>query len=93
MKGLLKFITCGSVDDGKSTLIGHILYDAKLLYADQEKALEQTAEALSWQIHLVMKSTPETWQWELPLRTLRSFFWMRHRVCWCRQDVMQGSVR
>lgn len=40
MKGLLKFITCGSVDDGKSTLIGHILYDAKLLYADQERALE-----------------------------------------------------
>ena len=40
MKGLLKFITCGSVDDGKSTLIGHILYDSKLLYADQEKALE-----------------------------------------------------
>lgn len=39
MKKLLKFITCGSVDDGKSTLIGHILYDAKLLYADQEKAL------------------------------------------------------
>ena len=40
MKGLLKFITCGSVDDGKSTLIGHILYDTKLLYADQKKALE-----------------------------------------------------
>ena len=40
MKVLLKFITCGSVDDGKSTLIGHILYDSKLLYADQEKALE-----------------------------------------------------
>lgn len=40
MKGLLKFITCGSVDDGKSTLIGHILYDAKLIYADQERALE-----------------------------------------------------
>jgi len=37
--GLLKFITCGSVDDGKSTLIGHILYDSKLLYADQERAL------------------------------------------------------
>ncbi|MDR2044081.1 MAG: sulfate adenylyltransferase [Clostridium sp.] len=37
--GLLKFITCGSVDDGKSTLIGHILYDSKLLYADQEQAL------------------------------------------------------
>lgn len=40
MKGLLKFITCGSVDDGKSTLIGHILYDSKLLYVDQERALE-----------------------------------------------------
>jgi len=40
MRGLLKFITCGSVDDGKSTLIGHILYDAKLIYADQERALE-----------------------------------------------------
>lgn len=37
--GLLKFITCGSVDDGKSTLIGHILYDSKLLYADQKQAL------------------------------------------------------
>lgn len=39
MRGLLKFITCGSVDDGKSTLIGHILYDSKLLYTDQEQAL------------------------------------------------------
>lgn len=40
MNGLLKFITCGSVDDGKSTLIGHMLYDAKLLFTDQEHALE-----------------------------------------------------
>ncbi len=40
MNSLLKFITCGSVDDGKSTLIGHMLYDAKLLFADQERALE-----------------------------------------------------
>lgn len=39
MNDLLKFITCGSVDDGKSTLIGHLLYDAKLLYADQKEAL------------------------------------------------------
>lgn len=39
MNDLLKFITCGSVDDGKSTLIGHILYDTKLLFADQEEAL------------------------------------------------------
>ncbi|MCI8373937.1 MAG: adenylyl-sulfate kinase [Lachnospiraceae bacterium] len=40
MNGLLKFITCGSVDDGKSTLIGHMLYDAKLLFTDQARALE-----------------------------------------------------
>lgn len=36
----LRFITCGSVDDGKSTLIGRMLYEAKMIYADQEKALE-----------------------------------------------------
>lgn len=40
MGGLLRFITCGSVDDGKSTLIGHMLYDAKLIFTDQERALE-----------------------------------------------------
>lgn len=40
MSDLLKFITCGSVDDGKSTLIGHMLYDAKLIFTDQKKALE-----------------------------------------------------
>ena len=39
-KELLKFITCGSVDDGKSTLIGHMLYDAKLLFTDQEQSLK-----------------------------------------------------
>ena len=39
-KGLLRFITCGSVDDGKSTLIGRLLYDSKLLYDDQLAALE-----------------------------------------------------
>ena len=40
MNSMLKFITCGSVDDGKSTLIGHMLYDAKLIFADQKRALE-----------------------------------------------------
>ncbi|MEO5565335.1 MAG: sulfate adenylyltransferase subunit CysN [Luteimonas sp.] len=38
-KGLLRFITCGSVDDGKSTLIGRLLYDTKLLLDDQLSAL------------------------------------------------------
>ena len=39
-KGLLRFITCGSVDDGKSTLIGRLLHDTKLLLDDQVAALE-----------------------------------------------------
>jgi len=40
-KGLLRFITCGSVDDGKSTLIGRLLYDTKLIFDDQLSALEK----------------------------------------------------
>jgi sulfate adenylyltransferase subunit 1 len=52
MKSLLKFITCGSVDDGKSTLIGHILYDSKLLYTDQEKALELDSKVGSRDGHI-----------------------------------------
>ncbi|MGK0483394.1 MAG: bifunctional enzyme CysN/CysC [Planctomycetota bacterium] len=39
-KELLRFITCGSVDDGKSTLIGRLLYESKLIYEDQLAALE-----------------------------------------------------
>ena len=39
-KGLLRFITCGSVDDGKSTLIGRLLWDSKLIFEDQLAALE-----------------------------------------------------
>jgi bifunctional enzyme CysN/CysC len=40
-RGLLRCLTCGSVDDGKSTLIGRLLYDCKLLYDDQLAALEK----------------------------------------------------
>ena len=39
-KELLRFITCGSVDDGKSTLIGRLLFDAKMLFEDQLAAIE-----------------------------------------------------
>ena len=38
-KDLLRFITCGSVDDGKSTLIGRLLHDSKLIYDDQLSSL------------------------------------------------------
>ena len=47
MKEQLKILTCGSVDDGKSTLIGHLLYDSKLLYADQRKVLELDSKVAS----------------------------------------------
>jgi len=43
-KDLLRFLTCGSVDDGKSTLIGRLLYDSKLIYEDQLSALRSDSE-------------------------------------------------
>ena len=43
-KGLLRFITCGSVDDGKSTLIGRLLYDSKMIFEDQLSALENDSK-------------------------------------------------
>ena len=45
-KSLLRFITCGSVDDGKSTLIGRLLFDAKMLFEDQLAAIE--ADSKKW---------------------------------------------
>jgi len=43
-KSLLRFLTCGSVDDGKSTLIGRLLYDTKLLFEDQLRSLERDSK-------------------------------------------------
>ncbi|MDC0111076.1 sulfate adenylyltransferase subunit CysN [Emcibacteraceae bacterium] len=43
-KGFLRFITCGSVDDGKSTLIGRLLYDSKMIFEDQLSALESDSK-------------------------------------------------
>ena len=43
-KGLLRLLTCGSVDDGKSTLIGRLLYDTKLLFEDQLSTLERDSK-------------------------------------------------
>ena len=43
-KGLLRFITCGSVDDGKSTLIGRLLFESKMLFEDQLAAIERTSQ-------------------------------------------------
>jgi len=43
-RDLLRFLTCGSVDDGKSTLIGRVLYDSKLIFEDQLKNLERDSK-------------------------------------------------
>ena len=48
-KSLLRFITCGSVDDGKSTLIGRLLYDSKMIFEDQLSALEADSKKVGTQ--------------------------------------------
>lgn len=48
-KELCRFITCGSVDDGKSTLIGRMLYDSKMLFEDQLSALQKDSKRLGTQ--------------------------------------------
>src|ERR1051326_563494 len=48
-KGLLRFITCGSVDDGKSTLIGRLLYESKMLFEDQLAALARDSKKFGTQ--------------------------------------------
>ena len=48
-KSLLRFITCGSVDDGKSTLIGRLLYDSKMIFEDQLAALESDSKKVGTQ--------------------------------------------
>ena len=48
-KSLLRFITCGSVDDGKSTLIGRMLYDSKMIFEDQLDALESDSKRVGTQ--------------------------------------------
>src|SRR5579862_4922983 len=48
-KTMLRFITCGSVDDGKSTLIGRLLYDSKMIFEDQLAALEADSKKVGTQ--------------------------------------------
>ena len=48
-KELLRFLTCGSVDDGKSTLIGRLLYESKLVFEDQLSALEADSKKVGTQ--------------------------------------------
>jgi len=48
-KSLLRFITCGSVDDGKSTLIGRLLYDSKMIFEDQLATLAADSKRIGTQ--------------------------------------------
>ncbi len=48
-KSLLRFITCGSVDDGKSTLIGRLLYESKMIFEDQLAAIERDSKKVGTQ--------------------------------------------
>jgi len=45
-KDLLRLLTCGSVDDGKSTLIGRLMFDSKMIYEDQLSALERDSKRI-----------------------------------------------
>lgn len=58
-KDLLRLLTAGSVDDGKSTLIGRLLFDSKKLYEDQLDALDATASA--WEMPATTLTTPFCW--------------------------------
>ena len=76
-KSMLRFITCGSVDDGKSTLIGRLLYDSKLVFEDHLAMLEADSkrvgtqgdeldfallvDGLAAEREQAMSSTPATW--------------------------------
>ena len=53
-KDLLRFLTAGSVDDGKSTLIGRLLFDSKKLYEDQLDALERDSKRISFSTLIYM---------------------------------------
>lgn len=48
-KGLLRFLTCGNVDDGKSTLIGRLLHDTRQIYEDQLSVLQNDSKRIGTQ--------------------------------------------
>ena len=56
-KSLLRLLTCGSVDDGKSTLIGRLLFDSKSLMEDQLEALQSRIEELAQAVSRSMVGT------------------------------------
>src|ERR1700683_5069251 len=84
-KELLRFLTCGSVDDGKSTLIGRLLHDTKMIYEDQLAAVKRDSE----------KFRSEEGAFALPdLRQRRRQQEHAHRPAAARhQDDLRGPAR
>ena len=64
---LLRFTTAGSVDDGKSTLIGRLLYDSKAIFKDQLEAIEKTSEQASVDLSLTIKDKIKSLSSEPPV--------------------------
>ncbi len=60
-KQLLRFITCGVVDDGKSTLIGRLLYDSKMIYEDQLTQLEADSKMVGTTGRKVRSGAADRW--------------------------------
>jgi len=57
-KSLLRFLTCGSVDDGKSRLIGRLLYESKLVFEDQLATLEADSKKVGTQGRVGFRPAP-----------------------------------
>ena len=53
-KSMLRFITCGSVDEGKSTLIGRLLYDSKMIFEDQLATLEADSKKMARKVRALI---------------------------------------
>ena len=83
-KTMLRFITCGSVDDGKSTLIGRLLFDSKKLYDDQLVALERDSkrvghagEKIDYALSKIKSKAPfksKAFKWQIPQKRYFLFY-------------------
>jgi len=71
-KGLLRFLTCGSVDDGKSTLIGRLLHDTKLVLEDQVLLLFEELQRVHQELQVVVNP--------LVVQTLFTYLTRRGRI-------------
>jgi len=86
---LLRFITCGSVDDGKSTLIGRMLYEAQLVFDDQVTALKNDSKRQGTQggdidFALLVDGLAAEREQGITIDVAYRFFWYRAQKIYCR---------